>query len=207
MPWCQNDQNIMTEIKLFIATTLDGFIAREDGSLDWLPGSRADEPQLEDEPKKANNNDGGYSDFVSTIDVVVMGRKTYEEILGFGVEWPYSNFKSYIVTSEKNYETKTDNTFTLIKINQLVIDEIKSESKKNVWIVGGGQIITQFLNHDAIDKMTLNVFPIILGKGIRLFPDNPKETKFKLENTKSFDSGFVNLTYKRMKPGTKNKRY
>jgi len=186
----------MTKIKLFIATTLDGFIAREDGSLDWLSGSNADSPQLEEKP--TNENDGGYGEFLSTIDLVVMGRSTYEEILGFGVEWPYSNFRSYIVTSKKNYETKTDNTYTLNGIEQNAIAKIKSESKKSIWIVGGGNIITQFLNHDAIDEMTLNVFPIILGKGIRLFPDEPKETMFELKNIESFNSGFVNLTYKRI---------
>jgi dihydrofolate reductase len=189
---------IMSKIKLFIATTIDGFIARENGSLDWLPGSSADADTVQDkESSNASENDGGYSEFVSAIDTVVLGRKTYEEILGFGVEWPYGNCRSYVVTSDADYEVKTENTSTINIIDQATIAEIKAKSNKDIWIVGGGQIITQFLNHNAIDEMTLNVFSIILGKGIQLFPKEPKETKFKLIKTESFGSDFVNLTYKR----------
>ncbi len=186
----------MAEIKLFIATTIDGFIAREDGSLDWLPGSDPNAPEAEG-ASELSENDGGYGEFISTIDIVVLGRKTYEEVLGFGVDWPYGNCKSYVATSDKNYKTSTHNTFTLNKIDPVTIDELKTESKLNVWVVGGGQLITEFLNHDAIDEMTISVFSTILGTGIRLFPNNPKETSFTLVKTKHFDTGFVNLTYKK----------
>lgn len=186
----------MAEIKLFIATTIDGFIAREDGSLDWLPGSDPNAPEAEG-GSELNSNDGGYGEFISTIDIVVLGRKTYEEVLGFGVEWPYENCKSYVVSSDKNYETSTDNTFTLNHIDSDTINELKTESELNIWVVGGGQLITEFLNYDAVDEMTISVFPTILGTGIRLFPNKPKETSFTLVKTEQFDSGFVNLTYKK----------
>jgi len=176
----------MTKIKLFIATTIDGFIARENGSLDWLN----DIPN----PEKS---DYGYGEFLAEIDIIIIGRKTYEEILGFGVEWPYDHCKTYIVSSNKNYKTKTANTFTINKLDKQLIDKFKLLSKKNIWLMGGGQLITEFINYNSLDEMTLSLIPIILGKGIRLFPNEPKETKFELVNTKSFDSGVVNLTYRK----------
>lgn len=183
----------MPEVRLFIATTIDGFIARENGSLDWLN----DIANTESETSNSGNHDGGYSEFLADIDVVIMGRKTYDEILGFGVEWPYSNFKTYIVTTDLKYTIKTDNTFIINNLDKKIIKDIKLVSEKNIWLVGGGQLITQFINFDLIDEMTLNVISIIIGKGIRLFPDDPEETRFELVKTKSYGLRMVNLTYRR----------
>jgi len=174
----------MSAIKLYIATTIDGFIAREDGSLDWLF-----------EVSNPNNIDHDYGEFYKKIGVVVMGRKTYEEVLGFDVEWPYGNCKTYVVTSDKSYTTKTENTFVLNKIDTTSIQHLKSESQKDIWLVGGGKIITAFLNIDAIDEMIISIVPILIGKGIRLFPDHPKETKFHLINSEKFETGIVNLHF------------
>lgn len=126
-----------------------------------------------------------------------MGRKTYEEILGFGIEWPYDNCKSFIVTSDPNYQTKTENTVTINRVDDQHIDKIRLASKKNIWLVGGGQLITEFINNNLIDEMTLSLIPTILGKGIRLFPNIPEETMFELVNTESFNTGVVNLAYKK----------
>ena len=82
----------MKKIKLYIAVSIDGFIAKENHSLDWL-----------NELPKIEGLAYGYNDFYNDIDVVIMGRRTYKEILGFDVDWPYENCKSFIVTSKKNY--------------------------------------------------------------------------------------------------------
>ena len=176
----------MRKVKLFIATTLDGFIARENGSLDWLF-----------ELSNPNQTDHGYNDFIKEVGIVAMGRKTYDEVLGFGVNWPYSNCKTYILTKNNDYRVKTENTFILNDINKDVIDNLKSHSSGNIWVVGGGNVITQFINESAIDEMTLSIIPLILGNGIRLFPDEPKETNFDLIKSESFETGVVNLTYVR----------
>jgi dihydrofolate reductase len=73
----------------------------------------------------------------------------------------------------------------------------------NIWLVGGGELITRFINLDAIDEMIISVIPIILGQGIRLFPDSPKETKFELTGSETFETGVVNLVYRR-KPAIQN---
>jgi dihydrofolate reductase len=176
----------MVKIKLFIATTLDGFIARENGSLDWLF-----------ELPNPNQIDHGYTNFMKEIDIIIMGRKTYDEVLGFDIEWPYSNCITYIVTKDENYNVKTANSQLLHQINQQVIQKLISESKQNIWLVGGGELITQFLNEKAIDEITLCMIPIILGKGIQLFPGKPDETKFEFVSSEAFETGIVNLSYRK----------
>jgi dihydrofolate reductase len=176
----------MRKIRLYIATSIDGFIARENGSLDWLV-----------ELPNPGKTDHGYDEFIAGTDTVIMGRKTYKDVLGFGIEWPYANCRTYIVTSDRNYNIGTENTFALHELNQDSIAELRLNSTKNIWVVGGGEIITQFLNLDQIDEMTLCIAPVILGKGIKLFPGEPHETKFELVNSTPFETGIVNVTYRR----------
>lgn len=178
----------MTKIKLYIAASLDGFIAREDGSLDWL-----------EKLPNPNNVDYGYADFYATIDTVLMGRTTYEEILSFGVDWPYQNCNNYILTSNKNYQTKTENTALINTLDKESIEQIKQDSKKDIWIIGGGRVITEFLNLEVVDEMILCIIPTIIGSGIKLFPNNPKETEFDLVKSESFSTGAVLLTYSKKK--------
>ena len=180
----------MSEIRLFIATSLDGFIARDNGSLDWLVNI-----------PNPSQTDHGYNEMIENTDVIVMGRKTYDEILGFGIDWPYENRKTFVVTDKPDFVFSTAITFVLNKIDSGVIDFLKNQSSKNIWLTGGGSLVTQFLNLGAIDEMTISVVPIILGKGIRLFPNTPLETQFKTLKTEFFDTGIVNLVYSKNKQG------
>ncbi|MDN3203002.1 dihydrofolate reductase family protein [Algoriphagus sediminis] len=175
----------MAQIKLYIAISLDGFIARKNGDIDWL----------ENLPNP-NKLDYGYGEFIDGIDTVIMGRSTYEKILSFGIDWPYSEYESFIFTRKAGYLTKTTRTQALA-LSQQNIELIKSKSQKSVWLVGGGEIITELLNMDEIDEMIICIIPTIIGNGIPLFPNHPKETQFELVNTKPFDTGAVILTYKR----------
>ena len=174
----------MTKIKLYIACSIDGYIARENNSLDWLHAL-----------PNPDNQDYGYNEFIQGIDTVVLGRKTYDEIMGFGVEWPYGNCKTYVVTQNENYQIQTPNTFLLNEVSLKSMDQLKQESKKDIWIVGGGQLITDFLTLGVLDEMMICIIPIILGAGISLFPDKPKETDFTLVNTEAYNTGAVMLTY------------
>ena len=175
------------EIQLFIAVTIDGFIARENGSLDWLF-----------ELANPNQEDHGYNDFIAEIDTIIIGRRTYEQLIGFGIEWPYGNCKTYVATKQQNFRIKSGNTLITNRIDDSFIAHIKTESSKNSWLVGGGDLITQFLNEHAIDRMILSIIPIVLGNGIRLFPDRPKESKFKLVSAVRFETGIVNITYQKV---------
>ncbi|WP_420580428.1 dihydrofolate reductase family protein [Reichenbachiella sp.] len=175
----------MKKCKLFIATSLDGYIARADGSLDWL-----------DAIPNPDKLDYGYYSFYDTVDTLIMGRKTYEEVLGFGVDWPYPDCKTYIVSSQE-VEIKTENTFLFSGPLEDKVKEWKSENGKDIWVVGGGVLISSMIDLGLIDEMLLTITPVILGSGIPLIPNNPKETKLELVKTEAFDTGFVNLTYKK----------
>lgn len=176
----------MNKIQLFIAASLDGKIARPDGSVAWL-----------EEYPNPDRRDYGYGDFYAGIGTVVMGRKTYEEILGFDVPWPYPDARTYVLTSSKELATPTPKTDLLHGIAPDTIRRIADTSDGNVWVVGGGEIISAFLTAGLVDEMTLTVIPRILGAGVPLFPDSTPETHLKLLSAEAFPSGFVNLIYTR----------
>lgn len=178
----------MGKIVLYIATTLDGKIARNDGSLDWLYAI-----------PNPNEIDHGYSKFYSTIGATVMGRKTYDEILGFGVEWPYTEIESYVVTTDESFNPDTPNTAVITSNIVEQLQQLAQKSEKDVWVIGGGKLITYLLNYDLIDSMILTIVPILLGAGIALFPNEPTESNWTLLNAETFETGVINLTYEKRK--------
>lgn len=176
----------MEKIKLFIASSIDGYIADENDNIDWLT-----------QYPNPDGVDYGYNDFFKTIDKVIIGRTTYEEILSFGIEWPYQNCTTYVVTTSKNYTTSTPNTKVINTINKQFIEDLKNSTQKDCWIVGGGKLITSFLDFNAIDEMTISLIPIMIGKGKKLFNNSTIHQVFNLVNSKQFDTGVINLTYKK----------
>lgn len=174
----------MSKTTLYIATTLDGKIARKDGSLDWLFALA-----------NPNQSDHGYADFLKNIGTTIMGKNTYNEILGFGIEWPYIGMDSYIATTDKEFQATTPETYVISNNIAALIKKLKGQSHKDIWLIGGGQLITYFLNNDLVDRMILTLIPTIIGDGISLFPDNPKESRWKLSNVEKFETDVVNLTY------------
>lgn len=166
----------MRKIKLFIASSLDGFIAREDGSIDWLPQS----------------GNSGYEEFFKTIDTVIIGRKTYEQILAFG-KYPYEGKKSYVLT--KNTTIKKEGNVEFVFEAEKLVKELISSSGKDIWLVGGAELVSVFLNQDLIDEIILSIIPVVLGKGIPLFKNIRRETKLQLLKTREYDE-LVELNYK-----------
>lgn len=174
----------MPLVKLYIATSLDGYIAKPDGNLDWLTST----PQ----PDKG---DYGYSDLLNSIEATIMGRTTYEEVLNMPMEWPYNGLKNYIITRDKNYQVKTPDTFAVSDSMIDLAKKLKAECKKDIWLIGGGQIISEFLQHDMIDRMIITIIPKNIGEGIRLFPNKTKDIDWQLVDVEKFNTGLVNLTY------------
>lgn len=174
----------MKKVKIYIAVSLDGFIARSNGELDWL-----------NEFPNPGGNDYGYKELMESIDYIVMGGKTYREILNMDFEWPYENKTTYIVShSNANLTPTKDVKFITENITEN-ISQLKEQSGKDIWLVGGGQLITLCLNHDLVDEMQLCYIPKILGKGIPLFPNQPKESKWKPIQSTVYDSGIVKIDY------------
>jgi dihydrofolate reductase len=178
----------MSKVILYIAASLDGFIARPDGNLDWLTGL-----------PNPDQVDHGYGDLLAQTSCIIMGRSTYQELLGFGMEWPYTGTETRVMTGDPEFRPATPDTFALTGDIAAKFEEIRSRQPKNIWLVGGGQIVTWFLNRDLIDEMIIAMIPCILGKGIRLFPDHPMESQWNLAKSESFSTGVVNLSYRRVK--------
>lgn len=146
--------------------SLDGYIARRNEDVDWLDGDGS-EPDA----------DIGYDKFYGSIDTVIMGRKTYDQILTFG-DYPYKGTKGYVYTSEKRNNNE-DVEFTAENVEDL-IGELKAEDGKDIWLIGGAGIIDEFIKKDLIDEYYIAVIPCVLGEGISLFKDDNPEIKLKL---------------------------
>lgn len=165
----------MRKVVLYIASSLDGYIARENGDVDWLPQSDV----------------SGYDEFYKTVDVIIMGKTTYDQVLTFG-KYPYKNKKSYVFTKSQN-STKDENTEFVSGVDEFVKD-ILPNLEGNIWLVGGGQIISTFVNHGIVDEIILSIVPVVLGKGIPLFQNIQKEIKLELVKTTNHDK-LVELHY------------
>lgn len=123
-----------------------------------------------------------------------MGRATYEEILGFDIPWPYPEQRC-VVFSSGQPETKSPNTAVISKIDRKVIRQLKEESEKDLWLVGGGKVISEFLKLRALDEMIITVIPRLLGHGIPLFPEGSYESELQLHHHRIVKNGVVILHY------------
>lgn len=168
------------KVILYIAVSLDNYIARDNDDVDWLVGDGSNP-----------NVDNGYEEFYKNIDTVIMGKSTYDQVLTFG-EYPYKDSKGYVYTRNK-IESNEYVEFTCEDPKEL-ITRLKNQNGKNIWIVGGADIVDIFLKEDLIDEFIIATIPTILGKGIPLFKENNKEVKLKLVESKIFD-GIVQSHY------------
>jgi len=161
--------------KVFIATSLDGYIADINGGLDWLQS--IPNPEMEDM---------GYAEFTKSIDALVMGRTTFETVLGFDVPWPYT--KPVFVlsnTMSEIPETHKDKAFLLKGTLQDILSNIHAKGFNQLYI-DGGTTISNFLKEDLIDEMILTRFPLLLGGGHALFSELPNTLEFNLIESRVF---------------------
>jgi len=169
---------------LYIATSLDGFIAREDGSIDWLT-------EYENNPE----TDYGYSEFYASIGTVFMGRKTYEQVLGFG-EWPYEEKKVYVFTRQKEPLPREKNVEFVSGDIARFVRQLRENTDQDIWLVGGSQLIKVFLKENLVQDLIVFVVPIILGSGIPLFDHIGREIKLKSGRVEKYKNGMVRVEYK-----------
>lgn len=173
--------------RIYIATSLDGFIADKNGAIDWL-----------DMIPMTEEVQSGFTDFMNTIDALVMGRNTFETVKGFGEEWPY-NKKVFIVSNSMNsipigYEDKAD----LIKGTPSdIVEQLHKRGYENLYI-DGGKTIQNFLKEDLIDDMIIATIPILLGGGKPLFGELFNPQKFKLIDTKVLSNLMVQTHYRKI---------
>lgn len=175
----------MREVILFIAMSLDGYIADNDGGVDWLNGQNENAEDLDT-----------YTDFVKDVDTVVMGWNTYHQIVAelSPTEWVYGDLTSYVITHR---EASSAERIIFTHENPCdLVERLKQEQGKNIWICGGSNIIQQLTNKDLIDTYYISAIPTILGNGIPLFETMEKEIKLQLVRTQAYN-GITELVYKR----------
>ena len=174
------------EAHAFIATSLDGFIAREDGGIDWLD----DLPEIEDH---------GFFDFLAGIDALVMGRKTFEQVLGFG-EWPYGDRRLIVLSRSRTSMEVPPHVLSPVEFfggtpAELIGRESDAGTKR--LYVDGGRVIQSFLRDGLLDEITLTRLPVLLGQGIPLFGPLEADRWLDHVSTRSFPSGLVQSVYRR----------
>ena len=169
------------KVVLYIAMSLDGYIAKPDGSVDWLFDVEGD------------GGDNGYAEFYKTIGTCVMGRLTYDEVLKLSDDFPYANVPCYVL-SRSEQPSAPHVTFTDEALDTL-IPELKRTSEGDVWLVGGGQLVAAFLESSLIEELYIAVIPKVLGEGIPLFPEGTVPSTFQLTDVQKLGQ-MVMLSYK-----------
>ena len=176
---------------MFIAVSLDGFIAREDGSLDWLEGAEPDTSGT----AKPSGEDYGYQAFMGSVDVLVMGRHTYEKVCSFG-EWPYEDMQ-VVVLSSRPVEIP-DGLGKVAWSNSppsALVQELATKGAKHLY-VDGGNTIQRFLAEGLIQQLVITRVPVLLGSGIALFGSIiQNDIHLVHATTQVFKNGFVQSTY------------
>lgn len=173
----------MRKLSIFIATSLDGYIAKPNDDLSFL------------KLVEKEGEDYGYAAFTSTIDTLIIGRKTYDYVLKEIGAAHYDNGQRdvYVITrTERPKAGRT--TFYTGNLTELV-KRLKTEQGKNIYCDGGAEVINELLNNDLIDELIISIVPILVGDGIKLFKDGRPEQHLKLLHTKTFDTGLIQLHY------------
>lgn len=179
----------MRKIILALGISIDGYIARSDDTFDFLFMPRDFMPE--------------FAAFQSSIDVAIMGRKTYDVARAMG-EISSGSTRHYVLSRTLPPGERDGLTFVNVPPKKLV-DEIRHSKGKDVWLMGGGEVAREFLKADLVDELHLGVVPVLLGEGLPLFPSGFPQREFALMENKSFSRGLVSLKYKRVRGKAKKK--
>jgi dihydrofolate reductase len=164
---------------VFIATSLDGFIARADGGLDWLPGDDVE--------------DHGYDALMATVDAIVMGRNTYEIVLGFGT-WPYGGKSVVVLTTRPLIQPRGGTVDVMAGTPNDIVARLAERGVQHIY-VDGGITVQRFLAAGLIQRFTITRIPVLLGRGIPLFGPIPADIWLEHLATKSYKNGMVTSEY------------
>ena len=184
----------MRKVKYFVANSLDNFIARPDGGVEWLFN---------------DGTDYGMAEFFRSIDCVLLGRKTYEVAMGHNQPQRKSrkpkkkasssgDMKSYVFS--RTLKAGPEDDFTVVSENAgAFVRKLKSEAGKDIWLMGGGELAGSLLTEGVVDQLSLNIHPLLLGQGIPLYQGVALQLNLELLSTKAHQNGCVQVEY-RVKP-------
>jgi dihydrofolate reductase len=183
-------ESAKSRVTIHMAASLDGFIARRDGSVDWLETS--------------DNFEGGdtmakesIEEFLRTIDCYVMGSRTYETALDFeakGLGWSYGNKPTFVLTSRKLRKTRNTVELHSGDLERLVEDRLKPNFG-SIWFVGGGEVSGECLRRGLADEVRYSIMPILIRSGVSFFERLDKDVALHLVEAKAYKSGMVALRY------------
>jgi len=175
----------MRKIALFIATSLDGYIAKPNDDLSFL------------KLVEKEGEDYGYAEFTDTIDTLIVGRRTYDYVLREIGPSHYDNGQRDVYVITRTERPQVGRTFFHTGDVAELAKRLKSEEGKNIYCDGGAEVINELLKHDLIDEVIISVIPVLLGNGTRLFKDGRPEQTLEFVTVKTFQTGLVQLHYKR----------
>ncbi len=168
------------KIVLYIATSLDGYIATCDDSLEWLF-------------KVEGEGDNGISEFYDTVDTILMGKRTYDWVIENAEgDFPYNDKECYVF-SRSAHKDNNDVKFVNGDVVNLT-NQLKNEEGKNIWLVGGGELLLSFIKEKLVDEIIVTVAPTLIGKGIPLFKEDDYQLELMLKGVRRFNQ-FVELSY------------
>ena len=171
------------KVILYIATSLDGYIAKPNDDLSFLS------------IVEKEGEDYGYADFIKSVDTVIIGRKTYDWVMANVPEFVHADKNSFIITRTARPDIGKAKFYTG-NLKDLII-KLKAEQGKNIFVDGGAEIVHELLKENLIDEFIISIIPILVGDGLKLFKDGRPEQKLELISTKQFDKGLTQLHYKR----------
>lgn len=172
----------MKKIIIYIAASIDGRIAESDGGMEWLSGFPITEEM-----------NYGYKDFIASIDTIIMGGRSWREMSNMDAMGTYAD-KSVYVVSHHNWGEEENIKFITENITERIA-ALRNEPGKDIWLFGGGELISMLLAANLIDEMQISYIPVILGKGIPLFPEQSKESNWILTKSIAYSSGILKADY------------
>lgn len=179
-----------SRVTIHMAASLDGFIARKDGSVDWLETS--------DEFADGHSLDPQFVEaFLETIDCYVMGSRTYETAVRFetqGFDWPYGDKPTFVLTNRELPRVRDTVEFCSGDLAQFVNGRLRSRFR-TIWFVGGGMVSSECLRLGLADEVRYSILPILIGEGIRFFEGLDSDIALHLAEVKAYKSGMVELCY------------
>jgi len=177
----------MRKVICYIAMSADGFIARADGTFDWLT-----------KPREPSAGDYGYAEFVKDIDAVIWGRTTWDQVQGFAESDPtISDAKTtnYVFTSHAASMPAKPGVVWLNEPVAPFMQRLRAEPGRNIWMMGGGKVIAAFLDANEIDEFIIHVMPVFIGEGIPLIAPLQRDVEMRLLASRSYENGVVMLHY------------
>jgi dihydrofolate reductase len=188
-------EQLHSRVTIHMASSLDGFIARRDGRVDWLETS----DRFEDGGVMAPD---AIAEFLRTIDCYVMGSRTYETALDFearGFGWSYGDTATFVLTHRELRKTRNTVEFYAGDLRRLVEERLKPKFR-NIWFIGGGAVSGECLRRGLADELRYSILPILIGDGIPFFDRLDRDVALHLLEVKAYQSGMVALRYEVKRP-------